>query len=335
MYSAYYADGTEPPTTGHVAWRGVTSADAGVLTLSGTVDDDSRPLFGDTDFGLTQGAAGQTLDFEDDLATTGDDMDESMPEIEGMFHGVPGTFACESGCSVSSNQMAMFSALGGDWTFTPAEPEMGADPYMVGGVGQDDFYLDIGYWIVEGPDDTYMVGTYATSNDDYGTIVDGIKGTAEYAGPATGLFYMRKRVDADGDPTSAVSGQFTASAVLMATFNQLDDNSIPPNMLNHITGTVSDFRNAYGDMIADWTAMLMVRDVDDAARMSNINDAAGTFDGSTTGDGTWSGRFEGPRENADTDPITPTALTGVFDAHFDNGHVAGAFGATLVPKDDE
>ena len=320
-YGTYYVTGDGPPT-GHVAWRGVSAVESdGVLDLVEAVDDASRPLFGDTDFGIT--ARNQTLTVTDDTTT----MDVMENEIEGMFHGIPGTFTCAVTCTVVSDDMGMLSMLTSDWTFTPADQEMGADPYMVAGVGMDDFYLDFGYWIVEGPGAEYAVGTYATSKELVTTLAE-ITGTAEYAGPATGL-YMHKRVGADGKPASAVSGQFTALATLMATFGQAADMSIPPNMLDSITGTVSDFRNADGDMIADWTAMLMVG-VDDsnAARTSNI-DVNGTFDGTTTGGGEWNGQFHDARVNADDGAIAPGAAAGVFDAHFDNGHVAGAFGATI------
>ena len=324
LYSAYYdaADGAVPD--GHIARRGVESVSALVLTLRDDVTDASRPLFGATDFGIT--ARNQNLTVVDDATT----MDVMENEIEGMFHGIPGTFTCDGTCRVESDDKAMLSLLFGTWTFEPAEQETGADPYMVAGVAEDDFYLDFGYWIVEGPGAEYAVGTYATSTELVTTLAEEITGTAEYAGPATGL-YMHKRVGADGKPASAVSGQFTALANLMATFGQAADMSIPPNMLDSITGTVSDFRNADGDMIADWTAMLMVGvDDNDAARTSNIADD-GTFDGTTTGGGEWNGQFHDARVNADDNDIAiaPGAAAGVFNAHFDNGHVAGAFGATI------
>ena len=318
LYSAYYTGSSAPP--GHIDWRGMTSVDDdGVLTLEDAVTDASRSLFGDTNFGIT--ARNQTLTVEDDADTTG----VMENEIEGMFHGIPGTFICEGTCMVVSDDDGLLSMLTGAWTFMPAEQEMGDDPYMVAGVAEDDFYLDFGYWIVEGPDDTYTVGTYGTSNDTYGSAVADVTGTAEYAGPATGL-YMRKRVDADGDPTSAMSGQFTAMANLMATFGQVNDENnegiIPPNLLNSITGSVSKFRDGYGNMIdADWMVELMKGD---------ITEADGTFAGMTTGEGSYSGTFHGSDDTATTDVVEkPSAATGVFDAHFDNGHVAGAFGALL------
>ena len=314
LYSEYYgADVLE----GHIARRGVTTVNGLVLTLRDVVDVDSRPLFGDTDFGIT--ARNQNLMVVDDGTT----MDVKENEIEGMFHGIPGTFTCDGTCRVESDDKAMLSLLFGTWTFEPAEQATGADPYMVAGVAEDDFYLDFGYWIVEGPDDTYTVGTYARASDDNPySGVGGVIGSADYAGPATGL-YMRKRVDADGNPTSATSGQFTALAKLTATFGQTPEGDILPNLLDSITGTVGDFKDVYGNPIdAKWVVELMKGDIIDA----------GTFTGDTTGGGSYSGTFHGENDPDTTDAEKPRAATGVFDAHFDNGHAAGAFGANLVEE---
>ena len=127
-----------------------------------------------------------------------------------------------------------------------------------------------------------------------------------------------------------MSGQFTEMARLMATFGQVNDDggegTIPPNLLNTITGSVSDFRDGYGNKIdADWMVALMRGD---------IVTSDGTFSGMTTGDGTYSGTFHGSDDTETADVVEkPSAATGVFDAHFDNGHVAGAFGAPLIKEE--
>ena len=93
--------------------------------------------------------------------------------------------------------------------------------------------------------------------------------------------------------------------------------------------------DAYGNEIdSEWTAMLMTNNpADGAARNVNI-DSGGTFNGTTTGGGQWSGQFHDARTDADTNAIAPGAAAGVFDAHFDNGHVAGAFGANIVEDEN-
>ena len=102
-------------------------------------------------------------------------MDESMPEIEGMLPWCPRYLCLHSRHARSrptTDGACLNSGLGGGWTFEPAERETDADAYMVPGVAEDDYYLDFGYWIVEGPDDTYTVGTYgrAIDGDTYGTV---------------------------------------------------------------------------------------------------------------------------------------------------------------------
>ena len=42
-------------------------------------------------------------------------------------------------------------------------------------------------------------------------------------------------------------------------------------------------------------------------------------------DGEWSGVMYGPDDDS---PQQPTGVAGEFNGHFNNGHVAGAFGAT-------
>ena len=111
-----------------------------------------------------------------------------------------------------------------------------------------------------------------------------------------------------GAPIPIISGQFTADAMLTATFGQVDvdgEGTIPVSMLNTITGTVSDFMNADGEMIdAGWTL-----DLD-----GDITDNAGTFTGTTSADvdgddmadsdmGAFAGTFHG------ADDTTTTTVT--------------------------
>ena len=157
------------------------------------------------------------------------DVDEAEVSIMGSFNGIPGTFACDTqtDCSRSSDEDGNLSGFGGTWTFTPAEQEMGDDPYMVVGVIDDTDYLDFGYWKVEGTDQdgdaTLTVGTFARGEMQHVSL-DDVVGTASYTGAATGL-YMKKTFDQDGDVTPVSSGQFTADASLTATFGQVNDDA--------------------------------------------------------------------------------------------------------------
>ena len=126
-----------------------------------------------------------------------------------------------------------------------------------------------------------------------------VEGTATYAGPASG-FYMKKTFAPDGTPTPVGSGQFTAEAVLNASFGG-DDVAV--NNQFRIGGDVSSFRNSD---VGNFTA------------------------GTTTGNGSWQGRFHGA-DDPDTADVReqPSSASGTFTGHFLNGHVAGAFGATI------
>ena len=323
-YSAYYPANASSGPGGSDPWEAVTSVadEDGVLNLNEQDIAGNSGLF-TGNFGIT--AAHQTIPAPTNDTTT-EDVNEAMVEITGSFHGIPGTFACDSGCSRTSDGDGNLSLLGGAWTFTPTVPEGDdLDDIMVAGVIPDADYIDFGYWIVEsqGNDGTeYEVGTYAMGEAEH-TGVNNITGTASYSGAATGV-YMDKTFAADGSPNPRSSGQFRADVGLTATFGQtMDDpatdvdeeDSIAPNMLNTISGTISDFRNAAGDAInAAWKVELMRAEID------------GTTDnhytGMTTGGGMYAGSFFG----TDT-AVAPTSTAGTFDAHFANGHVAGAFGA--------
>ena len=198
-YSVYYSEAAAP---GRDA---VEAADAdGVLSLTEDDIEGNHELFMG-DFGIT--APHQTIPGPADDGDT-EDVDEAEVSIMGSFNGIPGTFACVETCSRSSDEDGNLSGFGGTWTFTPAEQEMGDDPYMVVGVIDDTDYLDFGYWKVEGTDQdgdaTLTVGTFARGEMQH-VRLDDVVGTASYTGAATGL-YMKKTFDQDGDVTPVSSG---------------------------------------------------------------------------------------------------------------------------------
>ena len=321
-YSAYYVDGGAPP--GHVMWRGVGGIGSdGELQLEGAVNDDSRPLF-DFDHGLIIAGQIVTIDHDDPDTT---DVTEIETEFEGSFHGIPGTYTCTGDCTIASaTDSAALTTLVGTWTFTPDN----AMTAMVADVIPDTDYIDFGYWLVTTPGadgTTYAAGTYAEGALVYGTIAN-VEGTAEYDGDATGV-YMLKTFNGAGDPIPLEFGQFTAAVNLMAAFG---GNNVAENEQFMITGNVDDFKDSAGDLIDDkWDAILMMNAAADGTIVDNI-DTDGTFGGPTTGDGSYSGQFNGAN-TADANAF-PGSASGIFDAHFDNGHVAGAFGAYLVEEDE-
>ena len=285
---------------GSVQWRaheltlgGGTAGNAG---NGGVVDDDSRAQI----VGLSK-----TLD-----------PDVSDHIIKGKFHDVSGNYDCSGeACKLLFNDAGELTQLDGDWTFTPGNPAT----YVIG-VIPDAAYLDFGYWVIETPGNdgpVYEVGAFAMGNEAaVDASMDGDVGKATYTGPATGL-YVRKSIDSDTlEGTPVASGQFAADAKLTAYLGT--DDSYAANLANKINGTVSKFLDMDGNMIASgWTVELM------ETAITAISDGTDQFTGDTTGGGEWGGNFYEARDTGEA----PGSVAGTFDAHFVNGHVAGAFGA--------
>ena len=203
---------------------------------------------------------------------------------------------------------------------------------MVGVADTD--YLHFGYWLqgTEGEDGTtYGVSTFAGGSQVQVFSVSAarlLEGTAKYAGPATGMF-VKKTFDQSGVGTPSSSGQFTAHAALTAYFGQTtgeNADAIAPALLNSINGTVMNFMHG-GEMIdGKWEVELMRAGFgtgDTTTDETFSGTTTGT--GATTGDGQWQGQFIGPTD----DDAMPSGVVGEFNGHFTNGHVIGAFGATV------
>ncbi len=327
-YAVFFADATSSGVS-FLASSAVAADETGALTFTaaGFNAGDHADKFMGARF---PSGVNMIRDFMDD-----DDTDAKENEVAGSFFGVPGTFACTGDpCTARTNADGELSAFVGAWTFTPtrftlgaaadatATPPTSATGTMVQGVVPDSDYLVFGYWLEKTTaadgEMTYKARLYQVG----GSAVDDVstaEGTATYAGPATGL-YMHKTVDANGEPTSPfTSGQFTAQAMLTASFGGTEVGTAHQNT---VTGTVTGFKNSAGEAIGnDWTVTL--------GRTATSTD--GTFAGTTTGykngtTGNWAGTFYGTNPAAATD--RPGSAAGTFNGHFKNGHVAGAFGVT-------
>ena len=96
---------------------------------------------------------------------------------------------------------------------------------------------------------TYGVNTFATGSEPFDVItvpIDGIVGTATYNGDATGMYALKDFSTGAGVPSEA--GQFTADARLTANFGGL---RVAQYDKFHVSGTVTNFRNAYGAYISN------------------------------------------------------------------------------------
>ena len=272
-------------------------------------------------------------------------------KFDGMFHGIPGEYACNDGgtagaCQATTNNQGRVVTLEGTWTFTPDNVELGMTGHMVQGVVEDTDFLTFGYWVQKNEEDDLEigVGTFASGlalSDAYVTALANLEGTADYEGKAVGKFVM-KTLAPDGAATISDGGTFTADANLTARFG---GNDLSFNEQFTVIGTIDGFRNDDGDMIdPNWTVTLgkagFATDATQGTGSPAVDRASATgFTGVASGGGPagmWGGSFYGaspadadvPTTTANQDDY-PTSIAGEFDAHFTNGHALGAFGAEL------
>ena len=176
----------------------------------------------------------------------------------------------------------------------------------------DEEYITFGWW-QERPapaDGTYAAAVFADVPSAKTFAIANGTGSAEYEGPAVGLYVDLKF---DGSETTYESGDFTATAILRATFGSGADAGVE--------GDVTNFRTTHGTR--NWHVKL-TKDTDGDAGAAEIVQA-----GTTNSTGTWEADFLARHGNVlpsvDDQPI---AVTGRFDASIPNvRHIVGAFGA--------
>ena len=168
------------------------------------------------------------------------DVAAALP-FSGTFDGVAGTFTCTAACTFSSDpgDGSVRLNTGGPLVFTPAD----FNDLVSSGDGE---YLYFGYWLHK-PDDprgmhrfsTFTGGMKmfalgagtagATDDTSTGATLRVLNGTARFQGPAAGKYVTRNLV-----ANTAMIGQFTADAELLADFGTTDTSGI-------ITGSVTNF----------------------------------------------------------------------------------------------
>ena len=268
---------------------------------------------------------------DDDTSTTGTD----EAAHDGTYNGAEGTYRCTgtADCTVTFNAKGMVTAQTGAWVFIPDEGATSDQP--------DYDYLHYGVWLKKTTDEDGVVEydeveTFAGSsiNASNGAELDTVTGSASYEGGATGVYVHQMRNPA-GNIDSATSGHFTADVALTAYFGQtLDDTAttpseagqLAPNLLNTVSGTINNFMLSGGEANT-WTVAVQ------ASRADGANTFSGTAKGGLpSNDGSISGTYHGltPETASTTDGTTrvaPGSMVGEFNSFFNNGSVAGAFGA--------
>ena len=273
---------------------------------------------------VTGGTVTHNYDNDDDAT---DDMDEAG-EVAGTYNGAMGTYRCNGTgeCSITLDADGAVTGTTGTWVFTP---DTGATSM------QEDYdYMHYGFWLQQTEDSdgaiTYNeIQTFAGSSIAATGGVDNITGDASYSGDAVGVYVMNKEFDSSsGMLVEASSGHFIAAVNLTAIFGQTADESIAPNMLNTLSGSITGFELSGGEENT-WAVNLM----------GDINTGAGTVtstDGATGGGdpAPWNATFHGAvtEDDANTDDVDetvyPSSVVGEFNANFGNdSSVAGAFGA--------
>ena len=254
--------------------------------------------------------------------------------LAGMFSEAPGTYTCVSACNLAADSIGSFSAIGGNWYFTPDN-----ESYLVPVPDSD--YVHFGYWMNESEENgapVIMVAAIAggTVESPIGTV-QALEGKATYEGSATGV-YVKRRVSPDNEVHRRTGGQFTADATLTATFR---GGNVPANDHYSIVGSIDNFRDSRGRSIdSSWSLDLGAASFDSQQSGALTGTNGNVFSGATEGDqgltGAWNGRFFGPVvvDNDDAMPgnqsTFPSGVAGTFSGHFTNGAVLGAFGAEIV-----
>ena len=226
-------------------------------------------------------------------------------------NGIPGTAFCGGDdCEVDED-----GVLTGSWYFTPTDPkqwyvEMTNDDTDVTIWEVETLYARFGHWLVD--DAGTGVNTFANSAG--GTTVNLLVSTtddtlmdtsASYRGPAVGMS-VEKTTSSDGEITEINSAAFVATVNLKATFGDSPT----------LGGTVTDFRGDATD--PNWSVELQVRTF---ANGSIVTGTPGVTVASGR-NGEWTAQAYGPAA-----AMRPTGIFGGFNAHFTDGHAAGAYAA--------
>ena len=242
--------------------------------------------------------------------------------------GIPGTVICGGTDCKAENGL-----LTGSWYFTPTDPTA----YWLPVTGETTFmeethYTRYGHWLTVAANGDASVWLYAGHPSGIPSDIDKtgkwgadatLDATASYSGNAAGRS-VRKTFDTNGKQTDIQSGRFTADVNLTAEFGGT----------RHLSGTVTNFESPDNPRAVhpDWSVTLKGPGTNDKAVIA----ATGTLSSSPTAEnrgvtqatganGAWSATSYGEADER------PAGIHGWFNAHFTNGHAAGAY---ATRKDD-
>ena len=227
------------------------------------------------------------------------------------YRGIGGKAFCASDdCTVDED-----GNLAGSWYFTPGVGDAwhlgttttdGVTTYLV-----ENTYATFGHWLDGGDDgDETSVNTFALTEANTGGLEVGIVNTgddattltessATYSGDAAGMS-VHKTYKTDGTINTIDSAAFTADVELKATFGESPT----------LGGTVDNFQG--GAVDSSWEVELQVTAFPSAALANGRTVATGR-------DAVWVAQGYGVADER------PMGIFGGFNAHFTDGHAAGAY----------
>ena len=282
-------------------------------------------------------------------ATAADATENDGIQYDATYKGIPGTAICvgtdckvEAVADVGTSGTPGFvdntgnRKFAGSWYFTPTYPKAYYKKGTDGTYSLEE-YAQFGHWLVVADNGDVTVNTYAlrvaldavggTASTDTGSWVGpnpastdaGMRASsAIYSGMAAGRS-VHKTLDGDGDITDIQSGRFMANVTLTATFA-----GAASTLGGEVTGFTSP--DNPGAVDEDWTVKLNSIATSDGSVTAGVTDATGQ-------DGVWTAAAYGAGTSTDAGPVTgtpsdarrPTGIYGGFNAHFTDGHVAGAY----------
>ena len=251
--------------------------------------------------------------------TAAETISEGTSYADANYMGIPGSAVClGKDCEVGADGTANAGKLLGSWYFSPTstmayyEKVGGATDYTA------ELYVNYGHWLVVDDGSTtaanegqVTVFTYAalsgTSDNGAWAAADPTSTTAGlrassaiYEGMAAGRS-VHKTLDSQGAVTDIQSGRFTADVMLTATFAAAGST---------LGGMIDNFQ---GDAVdPSWEVTLNAATTGDGSVATGVTEATGQ-------DGDWTSDAYG--DAADR----PVGIFGSFNAHFTDGHAAGAY----------
>jgi len=259
-----------------------------------------------------------------DAGTETFELDGGSAEVEGIFHGVSGTYHCTTTgntgtCTaefLGEGEGFTLAGTNGTWKFKPSNPDATVTDMP------DDMYASFGWWMHVKEDGTPAVAS--AFHDERGaldpvnsTTFTELKGSAKYNGAAVGQYALMSSTGGSNE-----SGHFTATATLNADFGSDTADG-------DITGTIKDFKVGDDGDDRDWSVEL--KKVDFTANSGGaIPDTAmtvWTIEGDAAAAmGSWSGTLR--NDTSGGDGGVPEIVTGTFYSQYGSaGKMVGAFGA--------